>query len=226
MLNPIEEAKFAKLKEDCRELGVPAPPEIFIGLQVKDRNGVLVFDDKQRGHSWTRNFYNLMFAYTSGVPTLPGSSFGAGYLTLKNTAGSFENTNWPYLVSSGYYGSTLGGVMGIRVGTGDTAFDEDHLTLAAAIAQGTGSGQLSHATGTAHSTAYTAGSKTWKTTGSRIFNNNSGGSITVKETGIYAWYSTTYFMVERTVLSPSVAVANGAQLTVTYEISMDFSAID
>jgi hypothetical protein len=26
MLNPIEEAKFAELKEKCRELRVPAPP--------------------------------------------------------------------------------------------------------------------------------------------------------------------------------------------------------
>ena len=44
MLNPIEEAKFAELKERCRELGVPAPPEVFIGVQVHDKNGVLIFD--------------------------------------------------------------------------------------------------------------------------------------------------------------------------------------
>jgi hypothetical protein len=34
------------------------------------------------------------------------------------------------------------------------------------------------------------------------------------------------FLTERSVLDPTVLVANGAQLTVTYEISMDFSSID
>jgi hypothetical protein len=60
-------------------------------------------------------------------------------------------------------------------------------------------------------------------------NNNSGGSITVKEVGLMYvgnTYNNDYHLVERSVLSPTVAVANAAQLTVTYEISMDFSAID
>lgn len=44
MLDPQEEAKFAELKDKCRELKVPAPPEIMIGLQVHE-GGVLTFDD-------------------------------------------------------------------------------------------------------------------------------------------------------------------------------------
>jgi hypothetical protein len=84
---------------------------------------------------------------------------------------------------------------------------------------------------TAPVNVYTSGTKTWENTIIRIFNNNSGGVIVIKEAGLY-WSgylfdtSIGYHMHERSVLSPTVAVANGAQLTVTYAISMDFSAID
>jgi hypothetical protein len=57
----------------------------------------------------------------------------------------------------------------------------------------------------------------------------------VAETGIYwsGWISPAAAgalsgvrMIERSVLSPTVNVPNGAQLTVTYSISLDFTAID
>jgi hypothetical protein len=58
-------------------------------------------------------------------------------------------------------------------------------------------------------------------------------SITVKEVGlagVVAMFTSAqtndYMLMERSVLSPTVPVPNGAQLTVTYSISMDFSAID
>jgi hypothetical protein len=58
-------------------------------------------------------------------------------------------------------------------------------------------------------------------------NNNSGGNITVKEIGLCpngGWGD--FFLLERSLLSPTVTVPNGAQLTATYEIIMDFSSID
>jgi hypothetical protein len=74
--------------------------------------------------------------------------------------------------------------------------------------------------------------KVWTTVHSRVLNNNSGGSITIKETGLvwsgYAFEASasTFYLVERSVLSPTVDVAAGAQLTVTYTISSSFAAID
>lgn len=127
---------------------------------------------------------------------------------------------------------------GIVVGTGDTAFSADQYALATLIAHGTGSGQMSYEASTVGALAYTAGTKTWKQTLTRAIINLSGSSITVKETGLYQGHGSSAntglfgqgygiaYMVERSVLSPAVEVVNGAALTVTYEISMDFSAID
>jgi hypothetical protein len=237
MLDPKEEKKFKELRNMCRELKVPSPPEIHIGLQVHDHNGVLIFDDKQRGHSWTRNFYNYMLGTLSDAQNAQ-ASFGAGYLSGKTTAGTIRGTAGytparasNLTANSGFTLLNTTNVYGIVVGTGDTAFSVDHYALATQIAAGTGGGQLSHVAMSNPTAAYTGGTKTWKTTIFRIFNNNSGVSITVKEVGLFwigsiCYASNEYYMLERSVLSPTVAVANGAQLTVTYEISMDFSAID
>lgn len=242
-LDPEEEKKFAELRDKCRELKVMPPPEIKIGIQVHDKDGNLTYEDIQRGHSWNRNFYNLMFAAATLCPGSGSNNFGAGYMSGKSPAGvnTYGAGN-----SAGYFCSLGGGAgvtgtsfvnptttnsYGIVVGTGDTAFDKDQYALASIIASGNSSGQLAYNAMAANTIAYTAGSKTWKATSSRIFNNNSGGSISVKETGLYFYGSYfasgySYNMIERSVLSPTVAVANGAQLTVTYEISMDFSDID
>ena len=238
MLNPKEEAKFAELKDKCRELKVPAPPEIFIGLQVHDKNGVLVFDDKQRGHSWTRNFYN--FLYLTATYSNGGGAYAAAGQGVKAMNGTvytsfgrpYNGAYYGWAYGYGFYNNAGNAGSGILVGTGDAAFAAENYILAAIIAHGTGAGQFSYVAMSNSTVAYTAGTKTWKTTWSRVFNNNSGSSITVKEVGLAtnteilgnAFVSGT--LMERSVLDPTVAVANGAQLTVTYEISMDFSAID
>lgn len=243
MLNPIEEARHAELKKMCRELKVPAPPEVFIGMKVHDKNGVLILDDVQRGHSWVRNFYNMMFSVLYGGCGSGSNNFGAGYISAKATDATVcYSASGPVSQTRNYTHCYMGGAAdltsGIVVGTGDTAWNAAQYALASVIANGTGSGQFSYLTNTINAAGYTAGTKTWAATITRVMNNNSGGSITVKETGLY-WYAANSgngygiygtagksFMTDRTVLSPTVAVANGAQLTVTYTISMDFSAID
>lgn len=243
MLNQEEEAKFNELKDKCRELKVPPPMDIFIGFKVHDKNGILIFDDLQRGHSWTRNFYNGMFGSCACACGDGGSSFGAGYMSGKNTGGSTgAMTYTPMALSSvnllstgGYQNIATDATSGIVIGTGDTAFSAEHYTLASLIDHGNGSGQMYYQAmatkGSANIPTYTSSPKAWQQVWSRIFNNNSGASITVKETGLY-WKgyllstNNLVYMMERSVLDPTVAVANGAQLTVTYTISMDFSAID
>jgi hypothetical protein len=215
MLDPKEEARFDELKSMCRELKVPAPPEIMIGLQVHDHNGVLVFDDKQRGHSWTRNYWNHI-AISALLQSSPWTltPYAAGTLACAQTNGATNGTPGALFSASG-----------ITVGTGDTAFGVNQYALVAAIANGNGAGQLAYSAGVGGTPSYNGGTKIWSVIHSRIMNNNSGGSITIKESGVYC-VGTNTFMQERSVLSPTVAVANGAQLTVTYTISMDFSAID
>ena len=228
MLDQKEEAKFAELKDKCRELKVLAPPEIMIEVQVHE-DGVLTFDDVQRGHSWNRNYYNLLGFTQCAIAPTDATTFGAGHMNMRDISGWNLTAN---PIGMGYVGQglrvVLGGVSssttGIIVGTGDTAFSADQYNLVSQIVQGTAAGQFSHAAQSAFSAVYS--SKVWTTTFNRIFNNNSGGSITVKEVGLRAEASGYSALIERSVLSSTVAVPNGAQLTVTYEISMDFSAID
>ena len=246
-LNQEEEAKFAVLRKNCRELGVPAPPEIHIGLEVVDRNGVLVLEDKQRGHSWTRNWYNAMLSGVTGV-TATGATFGAGHISGRDTGGtvrggantgagsratSFSSNGYVYVAGAA---STANGIV---VGTNDGTFSAEAYELGALIAHGTGTGQMSYQAQGAPTSDYddTADNEKWTVTHTRILNNNSGGEIVVAEVGLiwgtgnannacrFGTIAVSY-LDERSVLSPTVTVPDGAQLTVTYEISMDFSAID
>ena len=248
-LNQEEEAKFAALRKNCRELGVPAPPEIHIGFEVVDKNGVLVLQDKQRGHSWTRNWYNAMLSGVTGV-TATGSTFGAGHISGKDTAGTVQGNTSRGAGCTGSGNFTSGGYVynsdtsstdnGIVVGTDDGAFSAEAYELGALIAHGTGTGQMSYGGQDLPTSDYdsTADNEKWTITHTRILNNNSGAAIEVKEVGlIWGTLNTTsanrfrftglsQYLDERSVLNPTVTVPDGAQLTVTYEISMDFSAID
>jgi hypothetical protein len=238
MLDKVEEAKFAALKDMCRSLKVVVPPEIFIEFKVVDKTGKLIFDDIQRGHSWTRNYYNFLCMLGIDSDATGSANFGAGYLSGKRTSASIDstagNSSTRAAVTAGYgtYNNAASSTFGIVVGTGNTAFSEDHFTLATLIAHGATTGLLTYSAMAAPIKAYNAGTMVWSNVISRLFNNNSGGAIVVAETGLYSncviGYNIggIYFMLERSVLAPTINVPNGAQLTVTYTISMDFTAID
>jgi len=247
-IDTIEEARFEALRKNCRDLGVPAPPEIHINFKVHDKNGDLVFEDKQRGHSWTRNWYNAALSGMTGVTSTHASIFGAGQLNGKKIVGTVIGDSTKGAGCNGYYfeqeqvyqakpGSTFNGIV---VGTNDTAFSANHYAMQSLIANGTNAGQLVYVEQGQPIAVYDAtdGSEKWTITHTRLMNNNSGGDIIVKEVGLI-WGSGSYssagrwgfgsnvsFLDERSVLSPAVTVPHGALLTVVYDISMDFSAID
>jgi hypothetical protein len=223
MLDVIEEAKREELKAKCREMKVLPPTDIFIGLQVHDK-GKLIFDDVQRGHSWTRNYWNYIFGKTSNCG-LSTTDFGAGYISCKGTTGDLSASNWPIAYIHGNIMTASANVVGgIVVGTGTAAFDIEQYALDALVSSGSSAGKLYYNASAVSSTTYAA--KKWTIVGSRIFNNNSGGSIVVAETGIYAPYGSLFWLFERSLLSPTVTVPDAAQLTVTYTIVDDFSSID
>lgn len=71
---------------------------------------------------------------------------------------------------------------GILVGTGDTAVATDDYNIETQILHGTGSGQLDHGAGSVWTV--TDGGTSIYFQISRPFNNGSGATITIKETGI------------------------------------------
>lgn len=241
-LDHREELEFQKLHDDCRRLKVMPPPAIFIGLEV-EKDGVILLEDRVRGHSWTRNYWNSQLSQMTGACGTD-TTFGAGHINAKSTGGTTRGDTNRGAGENGYFFSTnsymyvagVGESNGIRVGTDDTAFSTEQYNLQALIANGTESGQLSYQAQGAPTSDYdsTAGSEAWTITHTRVMNNNSGAAITVKEVGLiwgtpshsYRFGNYSSFLDERSVLAAAVNVPDGAQLTVTYEITMDFSAID
>lgn len=128
MLNPIEEAKkFAELKKMCREMKVPAPPEIFIRMQVHDKNGAPVRDNRERGHSWTRNYWNYLF---SRVQTLLGTivnfcsreNVGKDYWGIDTASRHTSARQATEAYRYGFANNSANATYGIVAGTLDTAF--------------------------------------------------------------------------------------------------------
>ncbi|MBU4143304.1 hypothetical protein KJ590_04925 [Patescibacteria group bacterium] len=212
MLNATEEAKFAELRDKSRELRVPCLPEMFIDLKVHDKNGVLVFDDRQRGHSWVRGYYNAL-AY-SHFRSQIGSGLGAG---------SLECVRYDDGVNVFFDDFFFLNV--IEVGTSDTAWSAEQVQLAALILDGTEAGNLTHGALAYQDAVYDAETKIWSGGPYRTFTNNSGSAITVKEAALVHSYNTPN-MYSRDVLDPAVEVAPLEVLTVTFNIALDFSAID
>jgi hypothetical protein len=239
MLDRVKEEQWKTLKKNFQILGIPPPMELFVGLDIFDRDGAKKHSEIRRGNSWTRNYYNMAFSIMAGSGGGNSNNFGAGYMSGKRTSATIDRE----LVYCTYRGSVTllaygianntanSSAFGIMVGTSATAFDEDHYTMQGVITSGTGAGQLTYNAMAAPTLTYTAGTKTWTNVYVRTFTNGSGGAITVQETGIY-WVgyffygASSYFLIERNVIDPAAAVGNGDTLRVSYTFSMDFSAID
>jgi hypothetical protein len=233
MLDPIEEAKYKALRDACRELHVPTAPDVFIGMKVHE-GGILTFDDTIRAHSWTRNFYSYMAGTLADFAGDGGAIFGAGKMASKTNAaqhwasatltGSRQSST---ILAYGFVDIGTGTpTFGIRVGTGNTTFTTEDINLATVIAGGVAAGQLSHAGQIAGIQSYdaTPGAEKWTIIHSRVFNNNSGGTISIAEIGLFHYGAifgnTAYNLMERSVLASAVPLVNGAQLTVNYTLRL------
>lgn len=196
---------------------VVPPPKTFIELSVKDGNGVEIERYTDRAHSWVRNEYNgLAYLYNFGAGS--GSGFVGGSLQMKSATEVLHNSNLTH--SLGAIGGTNDGII-VGTGVGAESFESTTLTR---ISSGTSAGQLSYQAGVRGTPIYDSGTKKWTFSISRIFNNNSGAEITVREVGIAQGYSSTYDLLCRDVLTTAVPIPNAGQLTVTYTIEMTFPA--
>jgi len=237
MLNEIEERQFDELRRLGRMLRVPVP-EVFLCLEVRDKSGRVVSHLKQRSHSWVRNAYNLMFSQLAGKDG-DNNSFGAGYLSYKDTGGSCRYDNAPLLIGNdndstvdgtmyGYRAPANEDLWGIVIGSGDTAETFEDYACASQIANGTGAGQMSYIESEPHDINYNAGTKTLSNTFVRYFNNNSGGSIDVKEVALVNRNNLKSYqykvLMSRDVLGATVTIPDTGQLKVTYTIQLTYPA--
>ena len=232
------EQKYQRLAELGRKLKIPVS-EAFLTLKVTDRDGIILHHTKQRSHSWTRNAYQMLMTCLSAVQN--AGTYSDGSLAAKKTDGTVVSS--VFLLCTGNQGSSFGGSTetagkgyrgavgdpstGISIGRGDTAESFDGYALALPCAEGTGANQLNYLAGEAVIRAYDAPSKTLSATHKRYANNNSPGTITVKEIGLiaYAVKGTTFpALMCRDVLVSPVDVPASGQILVTYTVSLVYPA--
>lgn len=207
-------------------------PTLHIHTRV-EKNGIILSDKHQVGHSWVRNAYSVYnLQMLDSLPTT--------YLFVRSTNGVFNTTRVPTRNASnatfagcGYYATANSVDSGIVLGTGETAFDLDDFRLDAIIPHGNSSGQLYYQAQVAPVTTYSGDPDfTENILHKRVYNNNSGATITVNEVGLilYDWYysgTSYYYLMSRDILDTPAVVLNGAQLTVTISITTkDFAATD
>ena len=213
-------------KKDEIMLELAPKLKITVRLTVKEVDGTISYDKEAPAHSFNRNFWNFMFG-TVGCSTGGNvNNFGSGYMSGKSTAGTVYYSNAGYAYGGGgMVGALSNSSYGIVVGTSAAAFTVEQFALGAQCVQGTGTNNLQHAAQAFPTISWTVGTRTWLAVHTRIFNNNSAGAIGINETGLY-WsvymYGGGLFMLERNVLGGTVTVGIGAQLTVTYNISVVF----
>jgi hypothetical protein len=217
-------------------------PNLFIGLKVQDRDGKVLTDRYEEGHSWVRNAWNAFTSSMLGITGYgsDGTFLATGEMNAKNTGRTMYYSNNPFNLTycgdyagDGFYNSTIGNSdFGVVVGTNpnEYPFCLNAHDLYARIVSGVGVGQLIYGVMQQPVWDYNAITKKWKNTITRVFNNNSGADITIREVGLI-YYSYVFsvqgkYLFAHDILSAGVVVPNGAQLTVTYEIESQEFTID
>jgi len=219
------------MPKDAYDTGKDTPTfRAYLTVVVRDSEGKLVKVHRQRSHSPTANFIGLMLPLTYFNVT--GSSY-----TIKTTGGSTYNYE-PAINPTAQcisYPNTADNypsyIIMIQVGSGQQSNPYAAYSLAAPIANGSGTGQLVYGNPSVSSNITVSGSSAYFTI-SQTFNNNSGGTVTITEVGIitYLQFSQSYnnnplnfgqVLVWYDVLNSSISVANGGSVTIYYTFTVN-----
>jgi len=182
--------------------------ELWYSVTVRDQDGKVISRERRKSRSMLGNWYRILYAQMSFLSCSLVGTNGIDW------GASWNQDNWKFKASADE------DYIGIVVGTGTTAVTIDDYKLATQIMHGTGSGQLRYLICTP-GTPSVAGSNCDFLT-SRVFLNNSGGSIMVRESGIYCrckgptYYS--YACIVRDVFDTPQAVPDGGSITIDYTL--------
>lgn len=186
--------------------------KVMLKLEIFDKTGKIIETVEKESESWCRAYGAIMLAQTRGSSTPSPTAPDTGNVnrTLRTVSSAFRCN------------AALGTVTdGIRVGTSSQAVDMTDYAMVAAVAEGTGAGEMEHqaVSVSAPSTAANVSSFTV----ARTIVNNSGNNITVEECGIYGQSAITgavivYMLLCRDLTGAQV-IGDGGGITVTYTVS-------
>lgn len=226
------EEDYEKMVQLSQKLGIPVVMT-HIAVCSKNANGEIVSEHIDRSRTYNRNYWNWYFKAFGLMQGLNNdlasdSTFGAGHLAYKNTAGTVRNANNPDLFAPGMIVPATAGTdtAGIAVGTGTSSEDFEGYALNTPVTHGSTSGKLIYNAMTMQQPSYNSGTKVWTAPMARVFNNNSGGTIIVTESAMYAreYFNNEPVMICRDLLPVPQSVLNAGQLTITYTLTSAFPA--
>lgn len=178
----------------------------YISVEVRDRQGRLISFQQKEANSLVANFINLLYVQASGASLGNVKEIGGVNKTATGHAYTFA-----------CYAATGVILSGIVVGTGTAAVTISDYCLGTRIAHGVASGQLNYLAQVIQVPALSGGTNSFLLT--RGFTNTSGSTISVHETGIYCFISTTdTVMIDRTLMN--FDITDGSTATVTYTIQV------
>jgi len=219
------------IPRDAYNIGKDTPTfNAYLTIVVRDSEGRVVKVHRQRSHSPTANFIGLMLPLTYFNVT-------GGSYTLKNTGGSTYgyqpaiNTGAYCISYPNSHSNYSSYIVMIQVGSGSQSNPYSAYSLAAPIANGSGSGQLVYGQPSIPSNITVSGSSAYFTI-SQTFNNNSGGTVTITEVGIIIYLQLPVssgggnevfgqLLVWYDVLSSSISVSNGGSVTIYYTFTVN-----
>jgi len=190
--------------------------ELWYKAIVQDHDGKLLSQEERKSRSFLGLWNKIIWTQ------MTGASYPALMVTDINGSG------WPLGVgTSGYNFRMNAGAedpsMGIVIGTSNTPVDVSDYRMGALIAQGLGAGQMDYMAMVINASVVADPNCDFFM--SRQMANNSGGLITVRESGIYVMmerslspFWTAYGCVVRDIFSTSQDVPDGGGITIEYTL--------
>lgn len=179
---------------------------IRLATVVRDRNGRILSDYERLGHSYLRQFNQLVYVMMNN-----GANENVIQTNGVGAPGNAQGANFRIVAGAGNI------ALGTVVGTDNTPVTINDFAMGTLIAQGLGAGQLNYQACTLANPIVAAGVTSFVV--SRQMINNSGGVITVQEIGIYMGFSVApvkYCCGIRDIASE--AIPNGGTLSTTYTL--------
>jgi len=185
--------------------------ELFVETIV-EKEGKEIIHRVEKANSFVKGFVRHLSAYLTTDAYVDGFIDTSGAANWVSAGADFTQTALAPSGNDNY---------GVLVGTSSQTVSQDQYNLVAKISHGTTSGKLSYGE-TTYSVSDT--SLTMTITITRMFDNLSGGDITVNEVGLFVKYTvgsdTKYAMIARDVIT-ATTIPNGGRLTVRYIIQVN-----
>ena len=158
-----------------RRDSVMKKPELWYSVTVRDRRGKTISRERRRAHSFLKQWNEFIWFFHFGGTIYPKITTGS-----PTKLDSHDNN---FRMNGGEGDASLG----IVIGTSNTPVVVDDYAMGAKIAEGYGAGQMHHLANTFGAPVVFPPSCGYSI--SRIIVNNSGGLITVRESGLYHQHS-------------------------------------